>query len=68
MLSLRRLLLSALHYPPPPLKLRGRRVEKKRGEENFTKDTPPKKGFWTPFVWYVSPPPSGAIALFFLFY
>ena len=40
---------------------------KRRGEENLTNDTPPKKGFWTPFVRYVFPPPSGVSALFFLF-
>ena len=29
---------------------------KKRGEENLTKDTPLKIGFWTPFVWYTFQP------------
>ena len=27
---------------------------KKEGGRNLTNDTPPKKWFWTPFVWYVS--------------
>ena len=30
---------------------------KKRGEENLTKDTPPKIGFGPLFVWYVFHPP-----------
>ena len=38
---------------------------KKRGEENLTNDTTPKKGFWTPLVRYH--PPSGVRALFFLY-
>ena len=43
-------------------------VEKKRGVENLTNDTPPKHGFWTPpppprTVRF--PPPSGVNALFF---
>ena len=29
---------------------------KKRGQENLTKDTPPKRALRTPFVWYVSTP------------
>ena len=41
---------------------------KKRGEENLTNDTPPKKGFWTPPPRTVRfPPPSGVSALFFLY-
>ena len=40
---------------------------KKRGVENLTNDTPPKKGFWTPLVRYVFHPPSGVSALFFLY-
>ena len=41
------------------LSFRGRHggVEKKRGVENLTNDTPPKKGFWTPLVRYVFHPP-----------
>ena len=41
----------------------------KRGEENLTKDTPPKTGFWAPFVWYVFfPPPPGFITLLAFLY
>ena len=40
---------------------------KKRGVENLTNDTPPKKGFWTPLVRYVFHPPSRVSALFFLY-
>ena len=40
---------------------------KKRGVENLTKDTPPKKGFWTPPRTVRFPPPSGVSALFFLY-
>ena len=40
---------------------------KKRGEENLTNDTPPKKGFWTPPRTVRFPPPSGVSALFFLY-
>ena len=43
-------------------------VEKKRGEENLTKDAPPKNGFWTPPLRLVRfPPPSGIVALLFLY-
>ena len=42
-------------------------VGKRRGKENLTNDTPPKKRFWTPFVCtFSTPPPSGVAALFFL--
>ena len=37
---------------------------KKRGVENLTNDTPPKKGFWTPPRTLRFPPPSGVSALF----
>ena len=37
---------------------------KKRGVENLTNDTPPKKGFWTPPRTVRFPPPSFASALF----
>ena len=40
---------------------------KKRGVENLTNDTPPKKGFWTPPRTVRFPPPSGVSALFFLY-
>ena len=40
---------------------------KKRGEENLTNDTPPKKGFWTPPSYGTFSPPSGVVALFFLY-
>ena len=40
---------------------------KKRGVENLTNDTPPKKGFWTPPRTVCFPPPSGVSALFFLY-
>ena len=40
---------------------------KKRGEENLTNDTPPKKGFWTPHRTVRFPPPSGVVALIFLY-
>ena len=39
---------------------------KRRGVENLTNDTPPKKGFWTPPRTVRFPPPSGVSALFFL--
>ena len=38
---------------------------KKRGVENLTNDTPPKKRFWTPPRTVRFPPPSGVVALFF---
>ena len=34
--------------PPPQIRGRHGGVEKKRGEENLTNDTPPRKGFWPP--------------------
>ena len=37
---------------------------KKRGEENLTNDTPPKKGFWTPLVRYVFHPPQVSVLCF----
>ena len=37
---------------------------KKRGVENLTNDTPPKKGVWTPPRTVRFPPPSGVSALF----
>ena len=37
---------------------------KKRGVENLTNVTPPKRGFWTPPRTVRSPPPSGVSALF----
>ena len=41
---------------------------KRRGEENLTNDTPPKKGFWTPPSYGTfSTPLSGVSALFFLY-
>ena len=40
---------------------------KRRGVENLTNDTPPKKGFWTPPPTVRFPPPSGVSALFFLY-
>ena len=40
---------------------------KKRGVENLTNDTPPKKGFWTPPRTVCFPPLSGVGALFFLY-
>ena len=40
---------------------------KKRGVENLTNDTPPRKGFWTPLHTVRFPPPSGVSALFFLY-
>ena len=40
---------------------------KKRGVENLTNDTPPKKGLWTPARTVRFPPPSGVSALFFLY-
>ena len=40
---------------------------KKRGEENLTNDTPPKKGFWTPPRTVRFPPPSDVSAVFFLY-
>ena len=42
-------------------------VEKRRGVENLTNDTPPKKGFWTPPRTVRFPPPSGVSTLFFLY-
>ena len=38
--------------------------EKKRGEENLTNETPPKKGFWTPLVRYVFHPPRVSVLCF----
>ena len=38
---------------------------KKRGEENLTKDTPPKNGFWTPLRLVRFQTPSSVVALFF---
>ena len=38
---------------------------KKRGVENLTNDTSPKKGFWTPPCTVRFPPLSGVSALFF---
>ena len=39
---------------------------KRRGEENLTNDTPPKKGFWTPpIVRYVFHPPQVSVLCFF---
>ena len=40
---------------------------KRRGVENLTNDTPPKKGFWTPPRTVRFPPPSGVSTLFFLY-
>ena len=40
---------------------------KKRGVENLTNDTPPKKRFWTPPRTVRFPPLSGVSALFFLY-
>ena len=40
---------------------------KRRGVENLTNDTPPKKGFWTPPPTVRFPPPSAVSALFFLY-
>ena len=40
---------------------------KRRGVENLTNDTPPKKGLWTPPRTVRFPPPSGASGLFFLY-
>ena len=37
---------------------------KKRGVENLTNDTPPKKGFWTPLVRYVFHPPQVSVLCF----
>ena len=37
---------------------------KKRGAENLTNDTPPKKGFWTPLVRYVFHPPHVSVLCF----
>ena len=36
----------------------------KRGVENLTNDTPPKKGFWTPLVRYVFLPPQVSVLCF----
>ena len=41
-------------------------LEKKRGDENLTKDTLPKQWFWTPLRLVHFPPSSDIIALFFL--
>ena len=38
--------------------------EKKRGVENLTNDSPPKKGFWTPLVRYVFHPPQVSVLCF----
>ena len=40
---------------------------KRRGVENLTNDTPPKRGFRPRLVRYVFQPPSGVSALFFLY-
>ena len=40
---------------------------KRRGVENLTNDTRPKKGFWTPPRTVRFPPPSGVSTLFFLY-
>ena len=37
---------------------------KKRGVENLTNDTPPRKGFWTPLVRYVFHPPHVSVLCF----
>ena len=37
---------------------------KKRGVENLTNDTPPKKEFWTPLVRYVFHPPQVSVLCF----
>ena len=37
---------------------------KKRGAENLTNDTPPKRGFWTPLARYVFHPPQVSILCF----
>ena len=37
---------------------------KRRGVENLTNDTPPKKGFWTPIVRYVFHPPHVSVLCF----
>ena len=37
---------------------------KKRGVENLTNDTPPKKGVWTPLVRYVFHPPKVSVLCF----
>ena len=37
---------------------------KKRGVENLTNDSPPKKGFWTPLVRYVFHPPHVSVLCF----
>ena len=37
---------------------------KRRGVENLTNDTPPKKGFWTPLVRYVFHPPHVSVLCF----
>ena len=42
-------------------------AEKRGGEENLTKDTPLKTGFWTPLRLVRFPSRSGVIALFFLY-
>ena len=39
-------------------------VWKRRREENLTNDTPPKKCFWSPFVWYVFHPPRVSLLFF----
>ena len=39
-------------------------VEKKRGVENLTNDTPPKKGFWTPPRTVRFPPPQVSMLCF----
>ena len=54
---------------PHPQRLSGRHGGggKKRGVENLTNDTPPKKGFWTPLRTVRFPPPSRVSALFFLY-
>ena len=54
------------HFSVLTRSVRGRHggAEKKRGVENLTNDTPPKKGFWTPPRTVRFPPPSGVSALF----
>ena len=53
----------------PGVDIRGRHGGggKRRGVENLTNDTPPKRGFWTPPRTVRFPPPSGVSALFFLY-
>ena len=39
-------------------------VGKRRGVENLTNDTPPKRGFGPPLVWYVFHPPQVSVLCF----